>query len=79
MESRNERLPTLLNETPFSHTLIIRYSETGEPTLVRRMPLFVHANNKARAAYNPRAVIEAGNPSPLAERRYDGDTGDCRS
>jgi hypothetical protein len=27
----------------------------------------------ALRAYNPSAVIEAGNPSPLAERRYDGD------
>jgi hypothetical protein len=27
----------------------------------------------ALPAYNPSAVIEAGSPSPLAERRYDGD------
>jgi len=30
---------------------------------------------KGRAAYNPSAVVEAGNPSPLAERGYDGDAG----
>jgi hypothetical protein len=64
--------PTLLSREPFSHTLIIRYSASGEPTIVRRVPRFVHASNKARATYNPRAVIDAGDPSPLAERRYDG-------
>jgi hypothetical protein len=67
--------PTLLYETPFSHTVIIRYSASGEPTLVRGVPRFLDAGKKARAAYNPRAVIEAGDPSPLAERRYDRDAG----
>jgi hypothetical protein len=66
--------PTLLSRAPFSHTLIIRYSASGDPTVVQRVPRFVHAGNKARAAYDPRAVIEDGDPSPLAERRYEGRT-----
>jgi hypothetical protein len=66
---------TLVSKAPFSHTVIIRYSESGEPALVRRVPPFVRAGKVARGAYNPRSVVEAGDPSPLAERRYDGEAG----
>jgi hypothetical protein len=53
--------------------LIVRYSDEGEPQLLRRVPAFLHAGIQARAAYNPQAVIKPGDPSPLAERRYDPD------
>ena len=74
-EQQATGFPTLLNETDFSKTLIVRYSASGKPALLERVPRFLRAGHAAQAAYNPSTVIEAGEPSPLAERRYQGDEG----
>jgi len=62
--------PTLLSGAPFSNTLIIRYSESGRPVLVKDVPSLLHAGNRAAASYDPDAAIEGREPSPLATRRY---------
>ena len=62
--------PTLIAEAPFSNTVIVRYSEAGRPTLLRRVPDFVDAGIDGRPTYAPLAVIQPGRPSPVALRRY---------
>ena len=62
--------PTLLSGARLSNTVIVRYSEAGAPELVGRVPRFVADDELARDLYDPRTVILAGEPSPLAVRRY---------
>ena len=62
--------PTLLSGAQLSRTVVVRYSEVGAPTLMGQVPRFVTPDELARDVYDPRAVIVAGEPSPLAVRRY---------
>lgn len=62
--------PTLLGSAPFSKTVIVRYSPSGRPELLRHVPRFVTKGERALASYDPRGAVLPGEASPLAQRRY---------
>jgi len=67
--------PTLVDDSDFSNTVIVRYSAAGRPALAAAVPRFMQVGRAARSAYSPLTPIEQGEASPLAERRYEPDGG----
>ncbi len=69
-EYTNTGYATLVRRAPVRNSVIIRYSPTGAPRLLQRLPAFLHATPAVESAYDPGARIESGPPSPYAIRRY---------
>jgi len=66
--------PTLIPETDFGNTIVVKYRPDGEGQLVERVPAYVTNDPSAQTLYRPRSEIRDGSPSPLAARRYlEGD------
>lgn len=68
--------PSLIQSTPISNTIVIRYDASGHGALEKTMPQFVCAPDCSRAElYHPQEVIY-GSISPRTLRRYNLQPGD---
>jgi hypothetical protein len=52
--------------------LVLELDGAGGISVAQSLPSFLHVDEKAARLYNPRGVIESGEPSPRAGRRYLG-------
>jgi hypothetical protein len=60
----------LVQDAPFSNTVIVRYETAGEGRLLRDVPDYISADAAVAATYDPGQVITADPLSPRARRLY---------
>ena len=66
-EYTNTGYATLVRRAPVRNSVIIRYSPTGAPRLLQRLPAFLHATPAVESAYDPGSPNRIGAPVPLRD------------
>jgi hypothetical protein len=62
--------PPLIRRAPIANSVIIRYSATGAPRVLERVPRLLHPSAQDQKRYRPEARLGSYPPSDYAVRRY---------